>query len=70
MERGKHEAAKNSPSNTVSRPVAERVAIWASALNMSPTQIVELAITRWEQLTPCDALGIEGGRDASHLPRP
>lgn len=54
----------------LSRPVAERVAIWASALNMSPTQIVELAITRWEQLTPCDALGIEGVRDASHLPRP
>lgn len=64
-----------NPQKTVqvvrlSRPVAQRVAVWASALNLSPAQLVELAITRWEQLTPFDALGIKGPHDAPHIPRP
>lgn len=52
----------------LSRPVAERVSIWASALNMSPTQLVELAIIRWEPLVPSDALGIKGLHDAQDTP--
>lgn len=40
------------------RKTAEDVALWASALNMSNAEIVELAISCWLQLRPSEAFGL------------
>lgn len=51
------------------RALAERVAIWASAINMTPAQFVEFAIKRWEQMAPSEALGIKGLYDEKDISR-
>ena len=40
------------------RKTAEAVALWASALNMPNSEIVEMAIERWLQLRPSEAFGL------------
>lgn len=48
--------------------LAEKVALWASVMDVSHAKLIEIAVNRWEQLTPFDALGITplSAPDAPH----
>lgn len=40
------------------RALAEKVALWATVMDVPHAKLIEIAVNRWEQLTPFDALGI------------
>lgn len=39
--------------------LAEKVALWASVMDVTHAKVIELAVERWEQLKPSEAFGLE-----------
>lgn len=43
----------------LSRATAEKVALWASVMDVSSGKLIGIAVDRWELLTPSEAFGLE-----------